>query len=160
MNIPELCIVNMSPENAHKISQWRYDGIYSFYNHNGQNIASFMDGTHYACIDANETLIGYFCFGTDARIPTIEESVYDDGFMDIGLGLRPDLCGDGLGITFLNLGLNYAREYLGYEKFRLSVAAFNNRAICVYMKAGFCKKREVTNSYFKNKFYIMTLNKE
>lgn len=158
MNIPELCIVDMSPENAYSISQWHYDGIYSFYSHNGQNIDSFMDGTHYACIDPHENLIGYFCFGTDARIPTIEENVYEDGFMDIGLGLRPDLCGDGLGITFLSHGLDYARKYLGYEKFRLSVAAFNDRAIKVYLKAGFCKKREVTNSYFMNKFHIMTLS--
>lgn len=157
MNAEGLHIAGLSPENASSIARWRYDGIYSFYSHNGENSDSFMDGMHYACIDESKDLIGYFCFGEDARIPTIEENVYDDGFMDIGLGLRPELCGKGLGLSFLKLGLDYAREYLGYRKFRLSVAAFNERAIKVYSRAGFCKSQEVTNAYFKNKFFIMTL---
>lgn len=156
MNVEGLHIVDMSPIGASGIMQWRYDGIYSFYSHIGQDPDTFMDGTHYMCMD-DRNLIGYFCFGEDARIPTAEENVYEDGFMDVGLGLRPDLCGKGLGIVFLKLGLDYARECLGCRDFRLSVAAFNERAIKVYRKAGFCINREVTNSYFRNKFYIMTL---
>jgi RimJ/RimL family protein N-acetyltransferase len=152
----EFIIVSMSPEHAKEIAGWCYDGIYSFYNHNDNQIDGLLDGTHYACIDSCGNLIGYFCFGNDARIPTIEENVYDGDSVDVGIGLRPDMCGKGFGLTLINLGLNYARKELGYKKFRLSVATFNERAIKVYLKAGFRVDSEVTNSYFKNKFYIMT----
>jgi RimJ/RimL family protein N-acetyltransferase len=157
MNSGKLHIVSMKPEYANEIIHWHYDGIYSFYDHDGSDPDSYMDGTHYACINTEGRLIGYFCFGAEARIPTIEPNVYEAGFLDIGLGIRPEHCGHGLGITFLNTGLNYARKHLGAEKFRLSVAAFNERAVKVYARAGFKTVREVTNSYYKNKFYIMTL---
>lgn len=137
------------------ISLWKYDGDYSFYNHNESNIDGYMDGTHFACLSSNGDLIGFFCFGKGARIPTIENDVYGDDFLDVGLGLRPNLCGKGLGLTFLNHGLKFAQKMYNTNHFRLSVAAFNERAIKVYQKAGFNIKHEVTNSYFKNKFFIM-----
>ena len=148
-------IVNMTEEYACSISKWKYDGAYSFYNHNENDIAGYMDGAHFACLDADNELIGYFCFGQDARIPTIEEGVYDDEYLDIGLGLRPDLCGRGLGLAFLNEGLSYAVKHYNTKKIRLSVAVFNERAIKLYRKAGFYSECEVTNSYFQNKFLIM-----
>lgn len=157
MNSGKLHIVSMKLEYANEIIHWYYDGIYSFYDHDGSDPDSYMDGMHYACVDAEGSLIGYFCFGKDARIPTIEKDIYEESFTDIGLGKKPELCGNGLGLAFLNVGLDFARENLGIGKFRLSVAAFNERAIKVYARAGFKTVREVTNSYYKNKFYIMTL---
>ena len=145
----------MTIEYARSISLWKYEGEFSFYDHNERNMEGYMDGTHYACTDDGE-LIGYFCFGKDARIPTVETNVYDDDYLDIGLGLRPDLCGKGYGLPFFKIGLDYAKGHFQTKKFRLSVAAFNERAIKVYAKAGFEVEREVTNSYFKNKFIIMT----
>lgn len=157
MDTEKYYVVEMSQEYANCIVQWCYDGGYSFYDHEGEDPTSYMDGTHYVCIDEYGSLIGYFCFGADARIPTVEKNVYDNDFVDIGLGLKPDLCGKGFGFLFIKLGLTFAQKYLGYQKFRLSVAAFNERAVKVYLRAGFCIDREVTNARFKNKFYIMTL---
>jgi RimJ/RimL family protein N-acetyltransferase len=145
----------MTEEHARAISLWKYDGVYSFYDHNAEHISGFMDGTHYVCLNDAGELIGFFCFGDDARIPTVEENVYDGDYLDIGLGLRPDLCGQHGGLGFVNSGLDYAVRNLGATRFRLSVAAFNERAVKVYERAGFTVEREVTNSYFKNKFYIM-----
>jgi RimJ/RimL family protein N-acetyltransferase len=65
------------------------------------------------------------------------------------------LCGKGYGLPFLNRGLDYAEQALSTRSFRLSVAAFNERAVKVYQKAGFTIAQEVTNSRFRNKFYIM-----
>jgi RimJ/RimL family protein N-acetyltransferase len=71
------------------------------------------------------------------------------------LGLKPNLCGKGLGLSFIKFGMDYAEKFLQTKCLRLSVAAFNERAIKVYVKVGFEVEREVINSYFKNKFIIM-----
>jgi len=140
---------------AKAISVWKYENEYAFYNNDEGDIEEFMDGTYYACTLENGELIGYFCFGKGAQIPTVEENVYDDASVDIGLGLRPDLCGKGMGLVFFSAGLEYAKAVLDITHFRLSVAAFNERAIKLYKNAGFAVECEVTNSYYKNRFLIM-----
>jgi ribosomal-protein-alanine N-acetyltransferase len=57
--------------------------------------------------------------------------------LEIGLGLHPGWTGHGLGASFLDAGLEYARRRYGPEEFVLSVASFNRRAITVYERAGF-----------------------
>ena len=155
MNYKKIKFAAMTEEYARLISCWKYEGEYAFYDHSEGDITGYMDGTHYACIDADGELIGYFCFGKDAQIPTVEEYVYDDEFLDVGLGLRPDVCGKGFGLFFLNEGLDFAKQAFGTKQFRLSVAVFNERAIKVYQKAGFCVEREVINSYSMKKFLVM-----
>ena len=78
-----------------------------------------------------------FSYGLDAQIPTVEEHVYGPGYLDIGLGLRPALCGQGLGAGLCRMGLEFGRQRFGAERFRLSVAAFNKRAVKVYLRCGF-----------------------
>ena len=56
---------------------------------------------------------------------------------EIGLGLRPDLTGRGLGESFLRACLHFASAVLGAQSYTLAVAAFNRRAITVYERAGF-----------------------
>ena len=148
-------VVKMTDEYARMISQWKYDGIYSFYDYDENLGGDFMDGTHFACINTDGELIGYFCYGNECRVPTVEENVYNDDYLDYGLGLRPDLCGKKNGLRFFNVGLEYAKKQYGAKKFRLSVAAFNERAVKLYKNAGFYVAQKVTNSYFKNEFLIM-----
>jgi RimJ/RimL family protein N-acetyltransferase len=148
-------ITPMAPEHARLISRWEYGGDYSFYNHSEDHIAGFLDGTHYACVDSSGELLGFFCFGGEARIPTVEKNVYSGDFLDMGLGLRPDLCGKKLGLAFVNAGLAFAAGAFPAKALRLSVACFNKRAVKVYQRAGFAAEREVTNSHFGNKFYVM-----
>jgi len=150
-----MTILRMTETYAHAISRWKYDDIYSFYDQDESHIAGLMDGTHFVCIDEDGTLIGYYCFGAEARIPTVESDVYDENYLDIGLGMRPDLCGQGYGLSFLSDGLNYGKKLYGTDKYRLSVATFNKRAIKLYDNAGFEAWREVTNSYYNTKFLVM-----
>jgi ribosomal-protein-alanine N-acetyltransferase len=56
---------------------------------------------------------------------------------EIGLGLRPDLTGHGLGESFVRTCLRFASAALTAQSYTLVVAAFNRRAITVYERAGF-----------------------
>ncbi|MCL2571800.1 MAG: GNAT family N-acetyltransferase [Defluviitaleaceae bacterium] len=150
-------IMEMTEEYAEVITQWKYDGEYSFYDNRDGDASGYMDGTHFVCIGSDGEMIGYYSFGDDARVPTVEEGVYCDEYMDIGLGLRPDLCGQGFGKYFFAAGISFVSERFGTGKFRLSVAVFNERAIKTYKRAGFYIDREVTNSFFMNKFIIMKM---
>jgi ribosomal-protein-alanine N-acetyltransferase len=74
--------------------------------------------------------------------------VADGGTVDVGLGLRPDLTGRGLGAGFLEEVLAETRSRHAPERVTLSVAAFNERAIVVYERAGFAevaRRRHATN---------------
>ena len=57
--------------------------------------------------------------------------------VEIGLGLRPDLTGQGLGLQFFLEGVAFARDRFPGRRVTLNVAAFNERAITVYERAGF-----------------------
>lgn len=57
----------------------------------------------------------------------------------LGLGMRPDLTGRGRGGAFLGEILRFVRENYSYERIRVEVASFNQRAIRVYERAGFVK---------------------
>jgi RimJ/RimL family protein N-acetyltransferase len=155
-------IVPMTEEFAQQIATWKYEGEYAFYSHtnNPELVCHLMNGEYYAVLDSNKTLYGYYCFGESSQIPTVEEHVYEAAALDIGLGMRPDRCGKGAGYDFVKSGIEFARDRFGPNAFRLSVAAFNQRAIKVYEKVGFRITQTVTNSYFKNSFYIMMLEQD
>jgi RimJ/RimL family protein N-acetyltransferase len=153
MDLSSISFAAMTPEYASQIVQWKYGGEYSIYDRHESIAGTGMDDL--ACVASDGALAGWIHFGEPARIPTVEENVYDDGFLDLGVGLRPELCGKGLGLTFVRAVLEYARKEFGAERFRLSVAAFNERAKKVYARAGFVVEREITNSYFNSKYYLM-----
>lgn len=71
-----------------------------------------------------------FCFGPDARVPGGD---YAADALDVGMGVRPDLTGQGRGLDFVNIG---SRKFAPAE-FRVTVAEFNKRALRVWKKAGF-----------------------
>jgi ribosomal-protein-alanine N-acetyltransferase len=125
----------MREEEAQQIATWRYEPPYSFYDSDADagDLALLLDAVHregrYFSAFAEEELVGFFGFGVEG-----EEVV-------IGLGLRPDLTGRGLGLAFLEAGLAFARERFAPSRFRLSVATFNERAIRVYERAGFVRVR-------------------
>jgi len=117
---------------ARAIAGWHYEGRYAFYDMepDAVDLAELLDPRswperYYAVLDEQGDLVGFISFEREA------------GEVEIGLGLRPDLTGQGRGRAFLEAGLAFAREKFGPVAFRLSVATFNRRAIRVYHQAGF-----------------------
>jgi len=119
---------------AQAISLWRYRGPYSIYN--GYVAALNPRFRYHAVHYERGELVGYFCFGEDARVPA-GTGLYANGPLDVGFGMRPDLVGRGLGQEFVEAGLEFAFEVYSPESFRMTVAAFNRRAVRVYEDLGF-----------------------
>lgn len=126
----------MGQTEALAIADWHYPPPYSFYDWRADNedAALLLDerrrrGRFFSAFDEDHALVGFFEFQVKG----------DD--VIVGLGLRPDLTGRGLGREFVEAGLAFAREKFQPTRFRLSVAAFNERAIRVYERAGFTPLR-------------------
>lgn len=131
----------MSQKEAENIaSNWHYEDKYSFYDiaADEEDLAEFLNpqvrGDKYFSVKISNEEIGFFCF----------ENKKD--CVDIGLGMKPELTGRGLGFNFLKAGLSYAISKYNPENITLSVATFNERAIKLYKKVGF----ESTSSFIQD----------
>ncbi|MBU9713639.1 GNAT family N-acetyltransferase [Evansella tamaricis] len=143
VELNQLTFQKMSYESAREISCWTYPSPYDIYSMDGSEelVQELVEGNYYVAYDSNQQLIGYFCYGHDARVPGgYKIGLYEDqSFVDVGLGLKPNLTGAGLGKSFLEKVLSYLHT-LDYTSFRLVVLTTNKRAIIVYLKAGFVPK--------------------
>lgn len=132
---------SMTEEFASIIAAWTYEEPYSLYSMDGSNesIMEFLNGDYYYALNAQQELAGYICTGNSARVPGgYQAGIYeDDRFIDLGLGLRPEFTGKGHGANFVQTGLQWVCERYNSSRIRLVVAAFNERAIKVYNRAGF-----------------------
>lgn len=122
----------ISQQQAENIaSNWHYEGKYSFYDFaaDEEDLAELLNPQErvdkYYIVKKGDEEIGFFYFGNA------------DDSVDIGLGMKPELTGRGMGLDFLKAGLSYAISKYNPEEITLSVATFNERAINVYKKAGF-----------------------
>jgi [ribosomal protein S18]-alanine N-acetyltransferase len=109
----------MTDEEAQEIAGWRYVLPYDFYDSvsDPDDLAELLDShrrgdDYFSALDEKGTLVGLFQFKRDGKV------------VGVGLSLRPDLTGKGLGHGFLVAGLGFARRSFCPEVFRLSVATF------------------------------------
>ncbi|WP_231710683.1 hypothetical protein [Gracilibacillus suaedae] len=55
-------------------------------------------------VDKNNGLVGFFCIGKPAQVPAgFKVGAYQEGFVDIGIGMKPELTGRGNGSSFSHL---------------------------------------------------------
>lgn len=133
----------LTAERARLIADWRYPPPYDFYDASAdeEDLRELLDraSPYYAALDERDELVGFFCFKQTAQVPAgLTAGAYADAdALDVGLGMRPDLTGRGLGLAFVAAGLAFARQTFAPASFRLTVATFNRRAIAVYARAGF-----------------------
>lgn len=126
---------------AEEIATWRYPEPYGFYDFEpGDEEYLLAPEYEYRAVAGEDgALMGYFCFGPDAQVPAGRElGLYEgEGVLDVGLGMRPELTGRGLGAGFVEAGLAFAREKYDPAAYRMTVAAFNSRAVRLYERLGF-----------------------
>jgi ribosomal-protein-alanine N-acetyltransferase len=126
----------MTQAEAETIAGWRYDPPYDFYDWaaDEDDLAELLDHArrghkYFSAREADGELLGFFGITCADRV------------VGIGIGLRPDLTGRGLGLAFVVQGLAFAQGRFQPVRYKLSVAEFNQRAITVYERAGFVVTR-------------------
>jgi len=107
------------------ITGWAYEPPYDFYD--GRHEPVRNPERFHAARDVEGSVVGFYYF--ELKGPVLE----------YGLGLRPDLTGQGHGLEFFKAGLEYGRDRFRPKQIVLAVATFNERAIKVYEQAGFAR---------------------
>jgi RimJ/RimL family protein N-acetyltransferase len=119
---------------------WRYEPPYDFYNFNPlfieEDTAYLMepDVQAHAIYNEHGEHLGLVTFGEDGQVPGGD---YRQPALDIGMAIRPDYTGRGLGGDFVFAVVAYAQLNYGPPALRVTVAEFNRRARRVWEKAGF-----------------------
>jgi len=119
------------PREADAVAAWRYEAPFDLYDGSARDVFLHPD---YRPVYDGDDLVGFVCFGAEARILGQE---HEDGVVDVGAGLRPDLLGQRVGTALMPLVVEFAREQLGAQRIRAVVAQFNTRSQRVGRSAGF-----------------------
>jgi len=132
----------LTGDQAAEIATWRYEFPYEWYDtaSDPRRVELFAspvrrEGLRAVVRDDGE-LVGFFNF------------VREGDEVRIGLGMRPDLTGQGLAQPFIEAGLEYARAQWEPLRFRLWVARWNERALRAYRRSGFREVRHDERSRF------------
>ncbi|WP_219835110.1 GNAT family N-acetyltransferase [Paenibacillus sp. R14(2021)] len=144
----------MRTEDAESIVKWRYEQPYHFYDHEStpEAVQELLAGNYYTVFDNHDGLLGFYCVGSSAQVPS-ESYDYVDSYLDIGLGMRPDRTGMGKGNEFLSFVLRSIKEQYANKPLRLTVAAFNQRAIRLYRHFQFIETAQFTKG--STEFVVM-----
>ena len=126
----------MNFADAHNISSWHYPDDYSIYDVDAdpQLQSAIYDeknwGTKlFSVFNGGDQLIGILSFEYDAS----------KQYVELGLGLKPELVGQGMGQSFAEACVHLVQVFYPDTTIILHVACFNQRAIKVYERVGFGK---------------------
>ena len=125
----------LSDEDRQAIAGWHYAGALTIYDP-GQDAFALREPEHFALVDGEGALMGYATLGEQARVPggTYESN---PGVLDLGMGLRPDWVGRGLGARALGVVIAEASRRMSPSRIRATVAAVNGRATALVTHLGF-----------------------
>lgn len=135
----DFLIFPLKREQAEVIIKWSYDPPYEVYDLTPGDLEPLLveKFRYHQVLDRSGDLVGYCCFGEDARVPGGDYAQGEPDVLDVGVGLRPDLVGQGLGQDFVRAILDFALKSYGPEIFRVTVADFNQRSLKTFHRLGF-----------------------
>ncbi|WP_274648471.1 GNAT family N-acetyltransferase [Paenibacillus humicola] len=137
-------VVPLSTQLAEELCGWRYEPPYDFYHWSSWEVMqqlglefgdpAIRERQYAAVLDRNGTFIGFGQF-----FPLL-------GVTRIGLGIRPGLCGRGIGPHMVSALVREALRRAPNDEIDLEVHVWNERAIRAYAKAGFV----ITDTYVRS----------
>lgn len=144
IDVDRLRFEPLTLEQATEVATWRYEPPYDFNNILPGDVESmpFADESgigYHAVVDNAGPLIGYFCLGPEGWVPGQEHA--PAGTLDVGMGLRPDLLGKGLGTSLLPKIMAFAATRCSVSRFRTAVRTFNDRSLRMCWRSGFREVR-------------------
>ena len=126
---------------AREVETWTYPPPYDFYDaaSDPEDAAAMRDPAkrhHFRAVIGDSGALEAFWW-LDPK----------DDVVEVGVGLRPDLTGRGLGEAVIRAELDYARAEWQPAAFRLFVTVWNERAIRLYERLGFREVGRETRSF-------------
>jgi RimJ/RimL family protein N-acetyltransferase len=113
----------MTPVDFVDMAAWHYEPPYDFYDSDVEPVNN--PERFFAVRDESGGFLAHYYFEEKGEA------------LEYGIGLRPELTGQGLGPEIFRTGLDFGRGRFSPTRIVLAVAAFNTRAIKVYERAGF-----------------------
>ena len=153
-----LIILPLDEESARALLGWAYNPPYDIYNHLPEEIDKdlryVLDPVNgfFGIHAADGALVGFCSFGKDAQVPG---GNYTEELLDLGLGLRPDRTGKGMGPAVIGAALEFAGRKFNPAGFRVTIASFNIRARRAWEKAGFTEAAEFARTNDGRDFVIL-----
>ncbi len=135
----QITVQPLTHDHIRAYGRWQYEPPYDLYNVAGEeseNLAFFSDPAngYFALVNEEGDLLGTCNFGADGQVPGGQ---YDDSAIDVGISMRPDLTGQGLGHIYAGVVFDFARQQFPGQKLRVTIAEFNGRSQRVCEKHGF-----------------------
>jgi [ribosomal protein S18]-alanine N-acetyltransferase len=143
-SVPRLLRRAFSADEARAVSGWTYPPPYDVYDSDPAAVRLFLERTpdgegYYPAVDDGGSVVAFAVLGAEARVSGQEPA---PGVVDLGLGVRPDLTGSGVGGALVRQAIDLARELFRPAAVRSAVAVFNERSIALCRRAGFRPVRD------------------
>jgi [ribosomal protein S18]-alanine N-acetyltransferase len=148
----------LDESNARTILGWKYEPPYNIYNlaspEPEDTLHYLLDpqNAFYGIYNEQSRLEAFCSFGADGQVSGGD---YTTPALDIGLGVRPDLVGQGRGSEYVKAVIDFANSTYAPERLRVTIAAFNSRARKVWEKAGFQLTQKFKGGWENTDFVIL-----
>lgn len=148
----------LEKEQALAILHWRYSSPYDYYNFDAKNTKEVLrylidsNNAFNAILNKQGDLEGYCSFGADGQVPGGD---YSTEALDIGMGIRPDLVGQGYGKQYAQAVARCGTNLCKAQRLRVTIAEFNKRAQRVWKQLGFEQEDRFVKMGSEERFVIM-----
>lgn len=121
----EYIIKHLTLDKAMEFTKWKYDGEYAIYNYPAWK---YMLEKNYSITNERKRNEEYRGIFEKNDLIAVFRFFYLRDEIFVGLGLKPQLCGKGLGSEIMGIILNYAIEN-SLKTLNLKVRNFNKREL-------------------------------
>jgi RimJ/RimL family protein N-acetyltransferase len=154
----KLFIKPLTATQIREFIQWQYPDPYAIYNiaaaDEEAEVRFFQDpeNGYFGITDEHGSFLGFCNFGADARVPGGD---YKEEALDIGMGMRPDLTGQGQGALYAAAVFAFAGENYAQRRHRVTIAEFNRRAQRLCEGFGFVRRSRFVREKDGHAFVIL-----